>query len=55
MIKNMEIVKADPIYCSGFRSPENCLNNGVYVESNKECKECKADAMEALNEAFKNE
>ena len=52
MNKNMDIMETSSIYCSGFRFPEDCSNNGVYIEDSKECQECNADAMKALNEAF---
>jgi len=55
MIKNMDIMETNSIYCGGFRFPKDCPNNGVYDKDSRECKECKADVMEALNEAFKNE
>jgi len=46
---NMEIEKADPIMCSGYKSIDNCHNKGKYDSKSISCKECTEDAIKAMD------
>ena len=47
-MKNWEIEEADIDKCSGWKSPDECPNDGKFNPDHPACQECEKDAGDAI-------